>query len=288
MDYNKVEDTIMKKAMEYFKDHAIKFFGIEEKIIAPAVTELKNIEIKTNQMDYLFYTEDGGYLHFEFQTTNKKDDLSRFLYYDTSLYCKDKKKVKTVVIYSADIENTETYIDGGSVKYSVEAFYMNSLNGDERFDYLKEKIINGAHLTDEDIVNLTFIPLMKTKEDKNARIMKCIELADKIKIKEDKNKCTTLLYALFDKFGDEVSKKKFMEVISMTEVGKMIFEDGKSEGKAEGKAEVLIKQLIKKFESVPQQYIDKIKVLPELVVEEIATDIFELEKIQDLEKYFTP
>ena len=68
----------------------------------------------------------------------------------------------------------------------------------------------------------------------------------------------------------------------------MIFEDGKSEGKAEGKAEVLIKLLIKKFKSVPQQYIDKIKVLPAVVVEEIATGIFELEKVQDLEKYFTP
>ncbi len=74
----------------------------------------------------------------------------------------------------------------------------------------------------------------------------------------------------------------------MTEVGQMIFERGKLEGKAEGKAEVLIKQLIKKFKSVPQQYIDKIKVLPEVVVVEIATDIFELEKVQDLEKYFTP
>ncbi|WP_315111383.1 DUF4351 domain-containing protein [Clostridium intestinale] len=74
----------------------------------------------------------------------------------------------------------------------------------------------------------------------------------------------------------------------MTEVGQMIFERGKLEGKAEGKVELLIRVLIKKFKSVPQQYIDKIKVLPEVVVEEIATDIFELEKIQDLEKYFTP
>lgn len=78
----------------------------------------------------------------------------------------------------------------------------------------------------------------------------------------------------------------------MTEVGQMIFErgklEGKAEGKAEGKVELLIRVLIKKFESVPQQYIDKIKVLPEVVVEEIAIDIFELEKVQDLEKYFTP
>lgn len=294
MDYNKVEDAIMKKAMDYFKDHAIKFFGIEDRVIAPAETELKNIEIKTNQMDYLFYLEDGTYLHFEFQTTNKKDDLSRFLYYDASLYFKNKRKVKTVIIYSADIENVNKYIDAGSVKYSVEAFYMSSLNGDDRLNYLKEKILNGLNLTDEDIVNLTLIPLMKSKRDKSTQTISCIELADQIKNSEDKSKCTTLLYALFEKFGDELSKKKFLEVISMTEIGKMIYEDGKSKGeeegiikgKTEGKAEVLIKQLVKKFKSIPEDYIDKIKKLPEVVIETIATDIFDLEKVEDVEKYF--
>jgi len=161
MDYNKVEDAVMKEAMNYFKDHAVRFFGIKEKVIAPAETELKNIDIKTNQMDYLFHVEDGSYLHFEFQTTNKKEDLSRFLYYDTSLYCKNRRKIKTVVIYSADIENTETEIDGGSIKYSTEAFYMKSLDGDERLEYLRNKIDKGEHLSDEDITgklyrNLTY------------------------------------------------------------------------------------------------------------------------------------
>lgn len=109
MDYNKVEDAVLKKAMEFFKDNAVKFFGIDTKIIAPAETEIKNIDIKTNYTDYLFYTEDGSYLHFEFQTTNKKDDIKRFLYYDASLFYKEKRKVKTIVIYSADIEDVEKY-----------------------------------------------------------------------------------------------------------------------------------------------------------------------------------
>lgn len=181
MDYNKVEDAIMKKAMEYFKNHAIKFFWIDEKVIAPAETELKNIEIKTNQMDYLFYLQDGSFLHFEFQTTNKKEDLSRFLYYDTSLDCKNKKKIRTIIIYSADIDFVETYIDAGVLKYSVEAFYMKSLDGDEKLEYLKEKILDGQHLSDEDVVNLTFIPLMRSKENKTTITIKCIELADMIK-----------------------------------------------------------------------------------------------------------
>ncbi|MEQ8199554.1 MAG: hypothetical protein ABRQ27_16390, partial [Clostridiaceae bacterium] len=217
MDYNKVEDAVMKEAMNYFKDHAVRFFGIKEKVIAPAETELKNIDIKTNQMDYLFHVEDGSYLHFEFQTTNKKEDLSRFLYYDTSLYCKHRRKIKTVIIYSADIEDVETKIDGGSIKYLTKAFYMKSLDGDERLEYLRKKIHKGEHLSDEDIVNLTFMPLMRSKDDKSTRTMQCIDLTNNIKDKDNKNKCTILLYALFDKFGDIESKKKFREVISMTE-----------------------------------------------------------------------
>lgn len=52
-----------------------------------------------------------------------------------------------------------------------------------------------------------------------------------------------LLYALFDKFGDDSSKKRFKGVVGMTDVGKMIFE----EGREEGKIDLLIKQLIKNF-----------------------------------------
>lgn len=58
MDYNKIEDTVLKKAMDIFKESAVGFFGINTRIIAPAETEIKNIEIKTNFTDYLFYTDD--------------------------------------------------------------------------------------------------------------------------------------------------------------------------------------------------------------------------------------
>jgi len=298
MDYNKVEDAVLKKAMEFFKDNAVKFFGIDTKIIAPAETEIKNIDIKTNYTDYLFYTEDGGYLHFEFQTTNKRDDLKRFLYYDVSLFCKEKRKVRTLVIYSSEIENVETFIDAGTIKYNIEAFYMKNLNGDEKLDYLGEKISNGKSLTSEDILTLTLIPLMSGKESSCDRSLKSINLAEKIQESNEKLQCVTLLYALLDKFGDEKAKKKFKEVVSMTEIGKMIrdealkegiqegIKEGIKEGKAEGKADILIKQLIKKFKSVPNEYKEKIKKLPEETIDVIATDIFDMEKIVDLERYF--
>jgi len=130
-------------------------------------------------MDYLFYTEDGNYLHFEFQTTDKKEDIKRFLYYDASLFYKEKRRVRTMVIYSADIDNVETYIDAGTVKYNIEAFYMKNLDGDKKLEYLKEKILNGEKLTGEDILTLTFLPLMSTKRNKGNITIESIELAEK-------------------------------------------------------------------------------------------------------------
>lgn len=54
----------------------------------------------------------------------------------------------------------------------------------------------------------------------------------------------------------------------------------------EGKVELLMKLLYKKFGKVPKEYEDKLKKLSSQVIETIATDIFDLEKIEDLEKYF--
>ncbi|MEW9094127.1 MAG: DUF4351 domain-containing protein [Clostridiaceae bacterium] len=285
MDYNKVEDAVLKKAMEFFKDNAVKFFGIDTKIVAPAETEIKNIDIKTNYTDYLFYTEDGNYLHFEFQTTDKKEDIKRFLYYDASLFYKEKRKIRTIVIYSADIEDVETYIDAGTIKYEIEAFYMKNLDGDEKLEYLKNKIEREETLNGEDIVALSFIPLMRGKESRSKRTLDSIELAGKMPEGNEKLQCLSLLYALFDKFGDELSKIKFKELVSMTEIGKMLREDGVKEGMKEGKAEILIKQLIKKFKSIPEEYKQRIKALDEETIDVIATDIFDIDSLDELKKY---
>ena len=160
MDYNKVEDAVFKKAMEVFKDGAAEFFGLDVKIIAPAETEIKNIDIKTNAMDYLFYTDDGEYLHFEFQTTKKKDDMSRFLYYDASLYYKSKKNINTIVVYSSEIKDVITNLNCGTINYDINSFYMSSFDGDSKLQDIEYKVENNIELTEQDIMTLSFIPLM--------------------------------------------------------------------------------------------------------------------------------
>ncbi|NFL54430.1 DUF4351 domain-containing protein [Clostridium botulinum] len=76
----------------------------------------------------------------------------------------------------------------------------------------------------------------------------------------------------------------------MTDLGKSLIQEGiekgKEEGKEEGKAELLIKQLMKKFKKVPNEYKEKIKTLPKETIELIAIDIFELNSVEELERYF--
>ncbi|OAA83837.1 DUF4351 domain-containing protein [Clostridium ljungdahlii] len=290
VDYNKVEDAVLKKALGIFGQSAVNFFNIDTKIIAPAETEIKNIEIKTGYTDYLFYTDDGNYLHFEFQTTDKRDDIKRFLYYDASLFYRDKKKVRTVVIYSADIGKADEYIDAVTIKYGVEAIYMKQFDGDEKLEYLKKKIERREKLSNEDILTLTMLPLMSGKGSRSERAIESIELTDNLEDSENKLRCLSLLYALLDKFGDKISRKKLKEMITMTEIGKMIrdegIEEGIEKGKTKGKSEIIIRLLVKKFKKVPEEYIDRIKFLSDETLECVATDIFDMESVEDLKKYF--
>ncbi|MEW9096473.1 MAG: DUF4351 domain-containing protein [Clostridiaceae bacterium] len=43
---------------------------------------------------------------------------------------------------------------------------------------------------------------------------------------------------------------------------------------------------MKKFKKVPNEYKEKIKILPEETLEIIAIDIFEISSIEELEQYF--
>lgn len=48
---------------------------------------------------------------------------------------------------------------------------MKNLDGDAKLEYLAGKINKGEHLTNEDILTLTLVPLMSGKEEGKAEIL---------------------------------------------------------------------------------------------------------------------
>ena len=87
----------------------------------------------------------------------------------------------------------------------------------------------------------------------------------------------------------ESNMEFLMDMMKKFELDKKLEQKGKEEGIEEGrkeKAELLIEQLRKKFNGLPENYENKIENLSNDKIKAIGVDIFDIEKIEDLERYF--
>ena len=125
------------------------------------------------------------------------------------------------------------------------------------------------------------------KDDFEERILEAFEVLDKL---ERENKAigyfkiivkyimeTDAVDADFEdvkRISEKVSKKKEGEIMSIAE-----------ELKQEGMLELVEKQLLKKFKSVPQEYRARLKKQDKAKLEVIATEILEMEDIEELKDY---
>lgn len=239
----KHEDLIMKKAMDVFAEEGLKFFGIDKKVKDSSSTELVVLEAKNLHMDYTFLMEDDTYIHVEFQTTDKgKDDLRRFRAYEALLSFQTTKDVVTYVVYSNEINNTKSILQTGINEYNVKAISMYDKDGDIVIQEVEEKLNNNIEVTKQDLVALTFTPIMSGKLTKLDRIIKSIRIVKKIN-NDYRYDVESMLYAFADKFLDGKDLEKVKEEISMTKLGEMLVEDGIKKGKEEQATDTAIKAI---------------------------------------------
>lgn len=290
----KHEDLIMKKAMDVFAEEGLKFFGINQKVKDSSSTEIVVLEALNLHMDYTFLMEDDTYIHFEFQTTNKgKLDLRRFRVYEAVLSLQKDKDVTTYVVYSGNIKNAKDTLETGINKYKVKSIFMSDKNGDLIVEELEKKVKNKENITKQELVALTFTPIMGGKLTKAEKIIKSIRIV-KSSENEYKYDIESMLYAFADKFLSGKDLQKVKEEISMTELGRMLIEDGIEKGRKEGiekgiekgKSETLIKLLIKKFGFLSEEYKSKISNLSKDTIDIILMEIFDIKSINELDKYF--
>ncbi len=104
------------------------------------------------------------------------------------------------------------------------------------YDRLSAKIHRQGWLNTEDLLQLMVFPLtVKGMEGKQEAILQAVELAKKI---EDRNQKTQVLAGILtftDKVIDKDYREKVKEEWVMTQIGKMIYDDGFNAGKEQGK-----------------------------------------------------
>jgi hypothetical protein len=97
-------------------------------------------------------------------------------------------------------------------------------------------------ITKQDLVALTFAPIMGGKLTNLDKILKSIRLVKKID-NEYRYDMESMLYAFADKFLDGKELEKVKEEISMTKIGEMLVEDGIKKGKEEQATDTAIKAI---------------------------------------------
>ena len=220
------KDAIQKYASGLFRDATLGLYGVETAPIKELVNvELPIVEASGSLADSVFLLADDTYLHYEFVTRYRAADLPRFARYDIRLFERDGRIVRTVIIYTADVKTARTELNIGSLRYNPDKIMMREYDGDAIFAELSAKITAGEALTDADMLNLTFLPLMRVSKPRDELAAESIKLAQSIPDDTKRNTCIAAAFAFASKYLDKNQLQKLLEAIKMTDLATMLIEE---------------------------------------------------------------
>ncbi len=102
---------------------------------------------------------------------------------------------------------------------------MSNKDGDAIIELIEDKIENNENITKQDLVSLTLTPIMGGKMNKLNKIIKSIKILKRIDC-EYKHDIESMIYAFADKFLEGKDLEKVKEELRMTDLGKMLVNDG--------------------------------------------------------------
>mgnify|MGYP003299935542 CR=1 FL=1 len=171
-------------------------------------------------MDFVGLSNNDRVINIEFQSTYVSNhDVIRFMKYAIILKEKYNKETITLIISTFEKKNRE--INFKLHKNSDNTLYLYvlvSLDADEIFKQIEEKVKNNQELSQKDIADLSIIPLFKSKYSVGEVLLKTATLTNKLKVSSEN--ITYLKFnqdKLTEKFvKDKELKNKIMEEIGMS------------------------------------------------------------------------
>ena len=175
------------------------------------------------------------------------------------IYRKHKRKIQTVIIYSSNVQEADVSLDIGYTVITPQKVMLCEYNGNKIYQDLEVKLKGKEDLTDVDMLNLIFIPLMKHDIPKKELAIKSIEMAKTIEDTTKRQTCIGSIVAFASKYLNESDMKKIVEVFRMTDVYKMIVNDREVEIATEALKEGLGIELIAKLTKLGVDTIESLK-----------------------------
>ena len=176
-------------------------------------------------------------IHLEFESDAvTDDDLRRFREYEAATSRTFHVAVITYVICSSKVKRLKAALAEGINVYYVKIIRLKDDDADQLLSGLEEKQKQGIPLEKAELVPLLLTPLMSGSMEIGDRIIKSFGILKKsgdAVTEMELEKMYAVLYTLADKFLSEKELNRVKEMLAMTKLGTMLFNDGKAEGKAE-------------------------------------------------------
>ena len=230
------KDIVSKLFGNQMKGKPLSLFGLKSdlKVVDVKPTNIPIVQARELRMDNLFELEDGSIAILDYESEYKKENFANDGRYTMDVferYLREGKEpdIHMMVLYTADIEKSETVLRRTAFTIEAEVSYLVEVPSEEWLADAKRKIDENT-ITDEVLMHLVILPLTyKGEEKKQQAIKECVNLAKQILDKEQETFVLAGILAFTDKVINEKTKNYIKEVLGMTEVGKMLIDEGRQE-----------------------------------------------------------
>ena len=229
--------------------------------------------------------EPGFHLEFESDSI-KSENLRRFRQYEASICRTFKVQVITYVICSSKVRHPLTQLQCGINTYKVRVIRLKDNNADTLLEEMTQRQKNGEHLDTSDFVQAVLAPLMSGSMPVKERILSTLRLLKRETANLNREEFDTLnavLYAFAIKFLEHDDLLEVKEVLRMTVLGEMLWNDGYQGGYQDGyqggELQHIISLICKKLKrglEIPQ------------IAQEVEEEISFVEKICQTAQLFAP
>ena len=192
------------------------------------------------------------------------------------------------MIYTADVESACDEYDLEGITVRVESVFLVNMGTDVIYEKLKGKIDRKEPLDMEDLMQLMILPLtVKGKEQKQEIIIQAVELAKEIEDRQQKLQVLAGILTFTDKIVDNDYRERVKEEWKMTQIGKMIFDDGFQVGEKRGEKRGIQLGEHKKLTAQVCRKLEKGKDL-RTIAEELEEPLELIESIYQIALEFAP
>lgn len=232
------KDIEFKVLSEVFKEKSFAAYGLDlPKIKEVLPTNLPMVSVNELRMDNLFLLEDGTYALVDYESANNVKNRIKYMNYIARITKRlyeehgDIPEIRMIVIYTGNVAAAKPSLDVGCMVLSMEQVFVGDIPAEEIYNTVKRKLGNGDKLTEQELMQLIILPLAERGKDAKQRgVERVINLAKHIGNEQEQKFVFAGLLVISDKFIGKSEAEAIRREISMTKVGRMIFEDGAKNG----------------------------------------------------------